>query len=79
MNKKTVNEFHLLPVAAAILLAYGNAYAEESSEVHDLITPESSVSVGVGAVNSANDAKRFSQYTGMNRELGLAGFRDQQT
>lgn len=71
MRKNTVNEFRLLPIAAAILLAYGNAYAEENSEVHDLITPESSVSVGVGAINNARDAKRFSQYTGLNQNASV--------
>ncbi len=71
MKNNTKNEFHLLPVAAAILLAFGNAYAEESSEVHDLITPGSSVSVGIGTLNSGNDAKRFSQYTGLNQSAAL--------
>jgi MtrB/PioB family decaheme-associated outer membrane protein len=58
-------QFKLLPLVAAIFLAYGSAYAED--EVHDLITPDSSVSVGVGAINNAQDAKRFSQYTGLNQ------------
>ncbi len=71
MNNKTVNEFRLLPVAAAVLLAYSNVYAEDSLDVHDLITPESSVSAGVGTVNSANDAKRFSQYTGLNQSVSV--------
>lgn len=71
MSKKTVYEFRLLPVAAAILLIYGNAYAEENSEVHDLITPESFVSMGAGTVNNAKDAKRFSQYTGMNQNASV--------
>ncbi len=68
MRKNTVVEFKLLHVVAAILLAYGPAYAEEDSEVHDLITPESSVTVGIGGVNNALDAKRFSQYTGLNKK-----------
>jgi MtrB/PioB family decaheme-associated outer membrane protein len=67
MKKIIVSEFRLLPVAAAILMIYGNAYAEDTSEVHDLITPDSSVSIGVGAINHAQDAKRFSQYTGLNQ------------
>lgn len=63
--------FRLLPIAAAILLAYSNAYAEDNSEVHDLITPSSSLSVGVGSVNNALDAKRFSQYTGLNQSASV--------
>jgi MtrB/PioB family decaheme-associated outer membrane protein len=71
MSKNIVNKFNLLPVTAAILLAYGNAYAAVSPEVHDLITPESSISVGLGVANSGNDAKRFSEYTGINRSAVL--------
>ena len=68
MSNNTVNKFHLLPVAVSVLLACGNVYAGESTDVHDLITPESSVSIGVGSINSASDAKRFSQYTGLNQK-----------
>ncbi len=71
MKNNTKNEFHLLPVAAAILLAFGNAYAEESSEVHDLITPSSSVNVGLGILNSSSDAKRFAQYTGLSSRSSI--------
>ncbi len=65
MRKNT--QFQLLPVAAAILMIYGNAYAED--EVHDLVTPDSSISIGIGAINSPLDAKRFSQYTGLNQNV----------
>jgi MtrB/PioB family decaheme-associated outer membrane protein len=71
MNTQNKHHFRLLPIAAAILLAYSHAYAEESSEVQGLITPSSSVSVGVGSVNNALDAKRFAQYTGMNQSASL--------
>lgn len=67
MSRKTLNEFYLPPVAAALLLAYGRVYAEENPDVHDLVTPESFVSIGVGTVNNALDAKRFAQYTGLNQ------------
>jgi MtrB/PioB family decaheme-associated outer membrane protein len=68
MSKKTNNQFKLLPIAAAIMLAFGNAYAEE---VQELITPDKSVSVGVGASNGGKDAMRFSQYTGLNQSASL--------
>ena len=71
MSKKTVNEFHLLPVAAAILLAYGNAYAENSPEVLAMTSPESVIGFGVGVVTSGSDTKRFSQYTGMNTSTSI--------
>lgn len=71
MSKNTMKQFKLLPVAAAIVLAYSNAYAEDLTEVQALITPESSVSVGVGGVNNASDAKRFSQYTGLNKNASV--------
>lgn len=71
MTTNTINGFRLLPVAAAILLAYGQAYAEEDTELYDLITPASSIKVGVGAINNARDAKRFSQYTGLNQSASV--------
>ncbi|MDD5612046.1 MAG: MtrB/PioB family outer membrane beta-barrel protein, partial [Gallionella sp.] len=71
MRKNTINGFRLLPVAAAIMLAYGQAYAEEDTELYDLITPASSIKVGVGVINNARDAKRFSQYTGLNKSASV--------
>jgi len=71
MRKNTSNQFKLLPVVAAIMLVYGPAYAEDNSEVYDLITPSSSVTVGIGSVNNARDAKRFSQYTGLNKNASV--------
>lgn len=71
MSKKNVAELYLTPLTAAFLLACGNVYAEGSSEIKELTTPSSSVSVGVGTVTSANDAKRFSQYTGLNQRSSV--------
>ena len=71
MSKKSLNEFCLLPVAAAVLLAFGNAYAEDDADVHELITPNSSVSAGVGVINKGNDSKRFSQYSGMSENASV--------
>lgn len=63
-------EFKLLPVVAAILLACGPAYAEDS-EVHELITPDSSISAGGGVINNVRDAKRLSQYSGLNQNTSV--------
>lgn len=71
MSKHTNNEFRLLPVAAAILLAFGNAYAEEIPDVRELIMPQSSISAGVGLMNGGADAKRFSEYTGLTQNASL--------
>jgi MtrB/PioB family decaheme-associated outer membrane protein len=71
MSKNTMKQFKLLPVAAAIVLVYSNAYAEGLTEVQALTTPESSVSVGAGSLNSGADAKRFSQYTGLNKNASV--------
>jgi MtrB/PioB family decaheme-associated outer membrane protein len=65
MRKCEKNHFKLLPVTAAILLIYGNAYAEITPEIVSLTTPESSVNLGVGAFTGGSDTKRFSQYTGL--------------
>jgi len=75
-NKNTHKAFRLLPVAAAMLAAYGNVYAQQSSDVTELITPDSSINVGIGGVNNTQDAKRFGQYTGMNQgtAYGLIDF-----
>lgn len=66
---KNINQFKLLPIAAAVLMVCGSAWAED--EVAALITPDSSISAGVGAINNAQDAKRFSQYTGLNQNASL--------
>lgn len=66
MSKKTYSEFQLAPVATALVLAFGSAQAQQTPEVMELITPESTLSVGIGGINNLRDAKRFGQYTGLN-------------
>lgn len=65
-----------MPIAAALLAAFGNAHAQENAEVSELITPDSSISAGAGVINNTQDAKRFGQYTGMNKgsAYGLLDF-----
>lgn len=69
MRNNNINQFNLLPIAAAVLLTCGSAWAED--EVAALITPDSAISAGVGAINNARDAKRFSQYTGLNQNASV--------
>jgi MtrB/PioB family decaheme-associated outer membrane protein len=61
-------------LAAALLLAFGRAGAAESSEIHALITPETTVRLGVASVDGGN--ARFGQYSGLSesRVYGLADF-----
>lgn len=62
------HSYRLLPLAAAMFAAFGTVHAQDSEEVQALITPSSSVSIGVATVNGDRDVKRFGQYTGMNKE-----------
>jgi MtrB/PioB family decaheme-associated outer membrane protein len=71
MSKKTYSEFKQVPVAAALLLAFGGAYAQQTAEVMELITPESSLNAGIGGVSNTREAKRFGQYTGLNQDASL--------
>lgn len=64
---RNTTNFRLLPIAAALFAAFGYANAQGSGDLQELATPSSSVSIGLGAVNSDQDAKRFGQYSGMNR------------
>ncbi|MEQ1532751.1 MAG: MtrB/PioB family outer membrane beta-barrel protein [Sideroxydans sp.] len=66
MNDKSKQTLRLLPIAAALLLLYTNAYSETSPEVLELTTPSSSIGVGMGAVNSGSNTKRFFQYSGLS-------------
>jgi MtrB/PioB family decaheme-associated outer membrane protein len=69
MSNKTYKEFNLLPIAAAVLMTCSNAYAQTTPETQALISPDSSsISVGVGGVNSTRDAIRFGQYTGLDKD-----------
>jgi MtrB/PioB family decaheme-associated outer membrane protein len=65
---RNINSFRLLPMAAALLTAFGSANAQEASDVQALITPSSSVSAGIGFINNTQDAKRFGQYNGMSKD-----------
>jgi MtrB/PioB family decaheme-associated outer membrane protein len=69
------HDFRQLPLAAAMLAAFGCATAQNNAEVQALITPSSSVSAGLGIVNDHQDAKRFGQYNGLN-ENGAYGLID---
>jgi MtrB/PioB family decaheme-associated outer membrane protein len=60
--------FRLLPIAGAMLMAFGHANAQVSDDVLALTTPQSSVSVGVGGVLTGDaNARRFGVYSGMNK------------
>lgn len=63
MNKT----FRLLPIAAGMLVAFGNANAQDSAEVKALITPSSSASAGLGTMNSDQNARKFGQWSGMSK------------
>ena len=70
------NGFRLLPIAGALLVAFGHANAQTSDEVKALTTPSSSVSVGIGGVvSNDNNARRFGEYSGLN-EGGAYGLFD---
>lgn len=71
------NGFRLLPIAGALLVAFNPVHAQMSDEVKALITPESSVSVGLGGVFGGDDnAKRYGVYSGLNesKAYGLLDF-----
>lgn len=72
MSRAMSVELKLLPLAAALLLAFGNAYAQQSEEVRALTSPDTgSLTLGVGGNNAADQAKRFGQYTGLNKDGAL--------
>lgn len=60
------------PVAAALVACMPAWADEEEEEIARLITPTSSVSLGLGWVSDEN--KRFGQYTGMNEDGGYLLF-----
>lgn len=69
MNKKLSQSFSLLPIAAAVVLACSSVYAQDTDEVKGLISPDgTSISVGVGGVNSVKEAGRLGQYTDLNQD-----------
>lgn len=71
MNK-TMHTQKLTALAAALMAVFGYAQAEDD-EVKKLITPESSISVGIG--NWSNDRPHEGIYDGM-RDEGLYGLVD---
>ncbi len=72
MSKKIRTEMKLAPLAAALLVAFGSAYAQQSAEVKEMTSPDqSSITVGAGATNGQNNARRFGQYTGLNKDGAL--------
>jgi MtrB/PioB family decaheme-associated outer membrane protein len=73
MNAKNTN-FRLLPIAAAMLLAFDYASAQNSPEVQALISPDSTASAGLGNVNNDKNAKKFGQYNGMSKGGGYGLF-----
>lgn len=57
-------------IALSVIAAFGPAHAE-GDDVAQYIKPDSSVSVGLGAVNGdSRDRSIFGQYTGMRKESG---------
>lgn len=63
-------------IAVAVLTAFGPAYAEDES-VTELTSPDSFVSVGIGAVSGdSKDRALFGQYNGMRKDstYGLVDF-----
>jgi MtrB/PioB family decaheme-associated outer membrane protein len=62
MKANRQNPFVYTAIAAALLLAFGSAHAQ-SDEITQLITPVSSVDVGVSYVDKDN--QRFGEYNGL--------------
>jgi len=72
---KTTQQFTQKLLALALLAAFNPAFADSADEVKDLITPDSSISVGLGA--TAGDSKekaQFGQYNGMRKDSGYLLF-----
>ncbi|HZW12647.1 MAG TPA: MtrB/PioB family decaheme-associated outer membrane protein [Noviherbaspirillum sp.] len=59
-------DFPLAAMAAAMLAAYGSAWAQVDDEIAELAKPSSSIGVGLGYVSQ--DAPRFGIYSGMDDE-----------
>lgn len=70
MMKQKQMAFPLAAITAAVLAAYAPAHAEQNPEIEKLTRPQSAISVGVGYV--AEDAPRFGQYSGLNKQGGQA-------
>ena len=68
MTRQTRFGHPLTAMAAALLAAFGNAFAAEGDELAELTKPSSSVSLGAGYVDEDNG--RFGQYNGLNEKGG---------
>lgn len=72
MNSRKHFIFPLTAIAATWLTAFGSAGAAEGDDIAQHTKPESTVSAGVGYVDS--DGARFGQYTGMHKSGGYGLF-----
>lgn len=73
MKTRRQNPLVLTGVAAALLVAFGPAAAQDD-DIAQLTKPESNIDVGVGYVDKDN--QRFGEYSGLNKEgtYGLFDF-----
>jgi len=72
---KTINSFNQKLLALALLAAFNPAYADSASEVKDLTTPDSSISIGLGGTDGDSKEKaQFGQYNGMRKDSGYLLF-----
>ena len=62
--------FPLATLAAALMAIYSPGYAQTTDEVTELITPSSTISLGISSLDAG--APRFGQYTGV-RSVGAMG------
>jgi MtrB/PioB family decaheme-associated outer membrane protein len=67
MNANTSLGFRLAPIAAALLAVTGSVHAAEG-DLKSMITPDSSIEVGGGYVDSDNG--NFGKYNGLNEQGG---------
>jgi MtrB/PioB family decaheme-associated outer membrane protein len=68
MSQHNHSSFPLAALTLALIAAYAPALAQENEEVQQLITPDSSISVGIG--NPSQNAPRFGQYSGVRDDEG---------
>lgn len=68
MSQHNHSSFPLAALTLALMAVYAPAVAQVSDEVQQLITPESSISVGIGSLSQ--NAPRFGQYSGVRDDEG---------
>ncbi|MDH3438633.1 MAG: MtrB/PioB family decaheme-associated outer membrane protein [Betaproteobacteria bacterium] len=66
MNTNTSLRFQLAPIAVAVMAVAGSVHAAEGDQLEAMITPDSSVEVGGGYVDSDNGY--FGEYNGLNEK-----------